>query len=696
MNQRTIAVVTATLGLVALAAVLSLSVACKNLSPTESPDQILPTATAARPAFRSIEITVRDAETALPVAKAQIKIGDRQGQSDDAGLYAASVSNGRAHPVEVQSPGYAQWQGHVDVTPPGTAPLTLDVALEPNTVQGQILGHNAIPLPNANVSAGTQQVQADDTGQFTLYRLQEGDMLAVDHPGYISGRMPYQGQSTLQVVLEPISVTVDIHDAITGLGIPGVSVCAHDDACWSTDDTGQTVLRPAVHGTSLTIQRPGYQPGDVVLDGQETLQVELAPRELTGTIRDAESGQPLTNTILFVNGQVVPLEEGGRYHLPDLTTVYTLFVKSPGYKRVTIPIDAETSTSRFDLLDACQDHEANGLPCADINLPRFAVYGLYANYGLLTWDNARLLELIDLVDRSPILNAIVIDVKGDYGYLAFESSNPLIAATDAMASPRLPLSEFLRICQEKHIYTIARMVIFKDSPLIKARPELAVRHPNGAIFYDREGMAWADPTRKEVWEYNIAITQEVIGMGFDEVQYDYLRYPSDSTSLEIVRALVYSVPSTLESRTAAIMGFVAEAKKAVDRTPAFLSADIFGYALSIDPEHDMRIGQRLKDIAPHVDYICPMVYPSTFIPGNLGLASPSDNPYEVVARSMAYGLSRTSVTMRPWLQGYWYERQDFAEQRRAAQEATDAGWCFWNARGIYDELFFIPPEGIEP
>jgi hypothetical protein len=390
----------------------------------------------------------------------------------------------------------------------------------------------------------------------------------------------------------------------------------------------------------------------------------------------------------------VPLEGGGRYHLPDLTTVYTLFVKSPGYERVTIPITLETSVSQYDALDTCADPDA--VPCVDIRLPRFAVRGIYANYGLLNWDRDRMIELIDLVDRSPILNAIVVDIKGDYGYIAFHSENPLISSVDAMSDPRLPVSEFLDLCQEKHIYTIARMVIFKDNPLVAARPELAVRHPNGAIFYDREGLAWADPTRQEVWEYNIAITKEAIDLGFDEIQYDYLRYPSDSTSLAVVRALVYSVPSTLESRTAAIQGFVMAAKEAVDPTPAFLSADLFGYALSVTPEHDMRIGQRLMDLAPYVDYVCPMVYPSTFIPGNLGLSSPSDSPYEVVARSMAQGQSRTDTLLRPWLQGYWYERHDFAEQRRAAEEATDAGWCFWNAGGNYDELFFIPPKGIEP
>ena len=696
MNRRLINALTVVLGLVAVASTLWLSSACKPQSPAETPIEITSAPAADLPAFRSVQVIFRDAETALPVTNANVQVGEGQGTADAAGIYAVSVPHSSTHPVQVSFPGYKQWKGQIQATSPDLAPLALDVTLEPNAVEGQVVGHDDVPLADANVTLGDKQVQVDDAGRFTLRRVRQGDTLTAERPGYIKSEVTYDGQSTLRVALAPISTTVNVRDALTGREIAGASLCTGDDACWTTDDTGQVVVRPFVQGASLTVQRPGYQPGDVVLEEQEPLQIELAPRELVGTIRDAESGQPLTNTTLFVNGQIVPLQDRGRYHLPDLTTVYTLFVKSPGYERVTIPIKATTKTSQHDVLDVCQDPDAKGMPCVDINLPRFAVYGVYANFGLLTWDTERLFEIIDLIDRSPVLNAIVIDVKGDYGWLAYESSNPLIAETEAMISPRLPLSDFIQICKEKHIYTIARMVIFKDSPLIKVRPELAVRHPNGAIFYDREGMAWADPTREQVWEYNIAITQEVIEMGFDEVQYDYLRYPSDSTSLEVVRALVYSIPSTLESRTAAISGFVAEAKKAVDQTPAFLSADIFGYALSITPEHDMRVGQRLLDLAPLVDYVCPMVYPSTFIPGNLGLASPSDSPYQVVARSMDYGLSRTSTTMRPWLQGYWYERQDFADQRRAAQEATDAGWCFWNARGIYDELLFVPPEGIEP
>jgi len=571
--------------------------------------------------------------------------------------------------------------------------LAVNVSLEPNTVRGQVVNSRRRPLPDATVTLNQRHLPLDGEARFVLRRVKVGDVVTAEHPGYLLHQATFDGYPTLYLPLEPVSVAVSVNDALTGQAIADVPVCADDDLCQLTDKLGNVILSPVVHGASLTASRQRYQTKQVTYQGKDALTIELAPRELVGVIRDEESGQPLTNTLLFVNGQLTPVDEDGRYHLPDLTQVYTLFVKSPGHRRVTIPMGPRTKTSRYRALDPCQ--EPRQLPCADINLARFAVRGIYINFGLL-WNKGKLLSLIDLVDRSPILNAIVLDIKGDFGYIAFESSDPIVASSDAMTSPRVPLTEFLRICREKRIYTIGRVVVFKDSPLIKARPELAVRHPNGAIFYDREGMAWADPTLEEVWEYNIAITKEAIRLGFDEIQYDYLRYPSDSTSLAVVRALVYSVPSTRESRTAAIEGFVAAAKAAVDPTPAFLSADLFGYALSVDPEHDMRIGQRLKDLAPHVDYICPMVYPSTFIPGNLGLMSPSDSPYEVVAISMEYGHARTSTLIRPWLQHYWYDRYEFAEQRRAAEEATDIGWCFWNAGGRYDELFFIPPRGIEP
>jgi hypothetical protein len=402
----------------------------------------------------------------------------------------------------------------------------------------------------------------------------------------------------------------------------------------------------------------------------------------------------ITRTIVLVGDQIMPVDERGMFHAADLSPAGGIFVKAPGYERAEIAIGPETHVNDLDGVELCLLQDAQ--PCVEVMLEPFSVRGIYLSYNLLMWDTQRLVELIDMVDRSPILNAVVIDIKSDVGWMAFVSDHPYLVEVGAMSEARMPLPDVLQMCKEKGIYTIARMVNFKDSPLVEARPELAVRHPNGEVFYDREGQAWADPMKEEVWDYNIAVTLEAIQLGFDEIQYDYLRFPSDSTSLEVVRALVYKQESTIETRTNAIKGFVQAAKAAVDRTHAFLSLDVFGYALVIQPDHDMRIGQRIIDLAPHTDYLCPMIYPSTFESGNLGLANPSAEPYKVIEMTMALAKERTDTIVRPWLQHYWYERPQFAAQRDAVEAASDHGWCFWNARGTYDEGFFVPAEASSP
>jgi hypothetical protein len=676
--------------------ILWLASACRATpTPTLVPT---PTPTPTPPPRRSLSIAVHDAENDQPIADAQITVGEQDSHTDPTGTAVIEVPYGSVYIVQIVAPGYKQRQDEIDAVQPGTDVLEVKAALEPTRLAGRVTDLDGKVLSQAQVGYGGQTVGLDAQGRFELLRVQPGSHVSVVHPGYVGQQIEIsEDQSNLLVALEPLTLTVTAYSQWTGHPVEGVSLCSGSADCLSTDDTGSAQLEALTYGTTITATHPNYKTPahqSLAYVGQNHLQIHLAPRELVSTIRDASTGEPISRTILLLNGQILDKDLDGRYRLPDPTTPYTLFVKSPGYERVEIAIGPETRPADHDALIECADPEVQ--PCLDISLPDFAVHGIYANFGLLNWQKDLMLELIDLIDRSPILNAIVVDVKSDYGYIAYESQDPLISQVDAMTTPRLPLDEFLALCREKGIYTIARMVIFKDSPLIAARPELAVRHPDGEIFFDREGMAWADPTREEVWDYNIAITKEVIEMGFDEIQYDYLRYPSDSTSLAVVRALVYSIPSTLESRTAAIQGFVKAAKAAVDPTRAFLSADLFGYALVVTPEHDMRIGQRLIDLAPHVDYVCPMIYPSTFESGNLDLADPSSNPYEVIKRSMASGMARTDTVLRPWLQGYWYERQDFVDQRKAAEEATAAGWCFWNARGEYDEGFFVPSEQTSP
>jgi hypothetical protein len=192
MKQRILAVIAITIGWVALAGILGLCAACTSASPQETPDDLQQAPTANAPAFHIVQLAVRDAETTLPVADAQVKVGNEQGNADVDGTYAVTIPHGTTHPVMVQIPGYKDWQGQIDATLPDVAPLTLDVALEPNTVEGQIVGYDAMPLSSAHVTLKTQPVNIDDAGHFMLRRVKEGDTL---HPVTWRATSPTQDSS---------------------------------------------------------------------------------------------------------------------------------------------------------------------------------------------------------------------------------------------------------------------------------------------------------------------------------------------------------------------------------------------------------------------------------------------------------------------------------------------------------------------
>lgn len=157
-------------------------------------------------------------------------------------------------------------------------------------------------------------------------------------------------------------------------------------------------------------------------------------------------------------------------------------------------------------------------------------------------------------------------------------------------------------------------------------------------------------------------------------------------------SIVYAQENTLETRTKAIRTFMEQVTTALEPYDVFVSADVFGLTVWVAPDSDMGIGQRVKDIGPYLDYLCPMIYPSTFGPGNLGYEVPSDYPYEVIYRSVIQAAGRlpAHVRVRPWLQAYWYTLEQQAAQRQAAEDAGAWGWCFWNAGGKYLPELFAP------
>ncbi len=284
------------------------------------------------------------------------------------------------------------------------------------------------------------------------------------------------------------------------------------------------------------------------------------------------------------------------------------------------------------------------------------------------------------------LNALVIDVKGDRGMIPYRSSVPLASEIGAQKIITVrDIHGLMKTFKEKGVYTIARIVVFKDNLLAQAKPELAVRSNGGGIWRDRENLAWVEPFRHEVWDYNIQIAVEAAQLGFDEIQFDYVRFPDAS-------APHYSRANTEENRVKAVTGFLQEARNRLLPYNVFLAADIFGYVCW--NLNDTQIGQKLETLVSPVDYLSPMLYPSGFQWGIPGYRNPVANPYEIVFLTLKRAQERTSIPptrFRPWLQAfrdYAFDRRVFngkeiRNQIEAADKFGSLGWMLWNPQNNY-------------
>jgi hypothetical protein len=300
---------------------------------------------------------------------------------------------------------------------------------------------------------------------------------------------------------------------------------------------------------------------------------------------------------------------------------------------------------------------------------------------------ARVRDLLETTE----LNAVVLDFKSDRGYLAFPTNVPLAKEIGAHRAPTVQdPEEFLKWFKDRNVYLIARIVTFKDNVLTKAVPAWAINDTaTGGIWHDQEGMGWVDGNREGAWDYNVALAIEAADYGFDEVQFDYVRFPTDGN----VYGAVYSLPNTYDNRVAAISGILGRASAALRPRGVKVSADVFGYTSWV-PD-DLGIGQHLEVLAPYLDSFAPMIYPSTFNAGMPGEDSKYRNavayPYEIVYKSTERSLRRSRETnprieIRPWLQDFkdyafdyrTYTPAEIRRQMDGAREAGGRGWLLWD------------------
>ncbi|HLL51368.1 MAG TPA: putative glycoside hydrolase [Thermomicrobiales bacterium] len=318
----------------------------------------------------------------------------------------------------------------------------------------------------------------------------------------------------------------------------------------------------------------------------------------------------------------------------------------------------------------------------------FAAKAVYLNP--LMDDGYDLDRLLGLIDRTE-LNALVIAVKEegvyvDTGVELFREASTVVPYYDVVA--------VLDALHAHDIYTIARLVVFKDTPLAEARPDLAVVNAGtGDPWHDMNGVAWVNPFSEEIWAANIDLAVELAVLGFYEIQFDYVRFPTDGD----LEAMDFGREVTESVQVETITGFLSEARTNLAAVGAKVGADVFGYTLLLD---DKGIGQNVGRIAEVVDYVCPMVYPSHFPNGSLAVdGHPNDFPYETIEISLSVGEEKFAGSrgkIRPWLQDFSmpdmsdYGAAEVCAQIDAAEANGATGWMIWNAASVYHEDAFVP------
>ncbi|KUO67886.1 MAG: hypothetical protein APF77_12230 [Clostridia bacterium BRH_c25] len=320
---------------------------------------------------------------------------------------------------------------------------------------------------------------------------------------------------------------------------------------------------------------------------------------------------------------------------------------------------------------------------------RVKVKGIYMTGNTVGYQE-RFNKLIDLVKTTEI-NAVVIDVKDDNGLMTYSSELSDVQFTGANKNVRIKdINAVMKVLRENNIYAIARIVTFKDRTAGDKYANLAVKNTSGGIWRDRHGMSWLNPHNRESWDYIVDIAEEAAIKGFNEIQFDYVRFPTDGNT----KIIDYGASAVGKSKAEAIAEFLSYGRERLSKKGVVVSADVFG--LVTTTKDDMNIGQHLESIAKSVDVICPMVYPSHYGKGSYGVAEPDFEPYKIVNRSMTVAQDRIAAMkevnrkaiLRPWLQDFTasylpkYKRYGPDEVRAQIKATYDAGaeeWLLWNA-----------------
>ena len=392
---------------------------------------------------------------------------------------------------------------------------------------------------------------------------------------------------------------------------------------------------------------------EVATDGSEAWESTI-----TGQVRNSE-GKEMPEVGLVYNGVEYFTDAQGRFTIPANFGSGALMVKKAGYRKVSIQPRQGT---------------------IDLTLEPIEIKSLYMQSGMIKGQTAAFKNAMDLIRRTE-LNALTIDFKDDDGHVS------------------TGLKPYIDQLHANGVYAIARVVSFKDNQEPRKHPELALTNGStGRPWEDKKHVTYLNPFNTGAWDYLISVATAAADAGFDEVQFDYVRFPTDGDRSSIQWS---TAKFTSDSRSAAIAGFLSHARKVLGARGVFIAADVFG--ITAFDSNDSGIGQQIEKIAPYLDYVCPMVYPSGYAKNTGGVKDPVAQPKEIVETSIRrYRIRADKVNkelvIRPWLQSFRdysgshrdYGGTEIRDQIDGSDQSGGFGFLLWNAASRYSDAGLKP------
>ena len=462
---------------------------------------------------------------------------------------------------------------------------------------------------------------------------------------------------------KPIPVSVKVFDT-SGASIDRAEIAIAGERAANGAEVG---IMKVDFPIDVSVAADGYHPMALTIDEppEQPVPVRLTPVVLTGRITTAD-GHPLAHAVVRLGELSMTTGPGGSFRLAPAI---------PG----TLTVDRPAWISAESEWDGTEE------PLEIALEPRIikATHAVMWLPGRDSWG-----DFLDLATRTEI-NAMVLDIKDESGFVAHRSKVPLALEVDAVTGT-YPLEDAIADIHERGLYAIGRVVSFQDPVLANERPDLAIM--KGSRPYHQGSQAFLDPTDPAARQYNIDLAIEACQAGLDEVQFDYVRFPTGMTAtMPLDEDGIYVGADGQQDRLDAISAFLAEAREELHSLGCAVSADVFAIVLST--QNDQGIGQRPEEIGDQVDALSPMIYPDHYSDGWIGYDKPADHPFEVVDNALASGMPRLAPTtiMRPWIADFNYGPASVREEIDAA-EGYGLGWMLWNAGSRHTEGALLPAD----